>query len=655
MNVPASDNTVELDMDAMKAMIANLKLQLETERREGEEQRRQRVLNETLKSTKDFLVNHQLLTREIDNFVAPATGVYAIEGEIQSGKTKTMLGYMMLNNSTGIKTIAVVRNITEDCIQMRGASMQMNNAYGKYCHDADIHKTLHQSAALDVDDIKTWALNPCCNSLIIMANAAQLKVALECAREHNIRFALFVDEADQLLHTTPSKDANENVSFLMQELVDMSQVQYFVSATNYANYFTKDIRVDHIIHVPRNPKYKGVDSLKFTVVHDTNKPDNHDFRLSPRLFDVLDVLTLRDIYTYQDEKTGEQVEHPTIVLAKYSNWTAHHGQLVQHISTEPKYNEKWIALSYNGDGVTIYSPTLINATAAEVTFARIDATPSGGIPGTFHFKDMSIKQALSYLNTSGATKQIPRVVIAAGLMAGRCINFMDSTYTLHITDEFLDPAVTATTDSMIQSLRICGNHQVDTPLNVWCSETTRDNIVRTYNTFNTFIANLKKDEYANETVQSILQKTVIHRSKLGKNKICKVSKPYRVTAQLNADNMNTYSDMAAKTTKSTPAPSTSTEEKKKKQPKKTEEKKMEIRSLERYKNTANYQKLVDSLANQVGKNNKGRWVHVSTLGKDCDQIVNVLWASAKNDAGVAEETPGLLINRVGRVYSIRIN
>lgn len=638
------------DMDAMRAMIARLQAQIETERREGDEQRRQRMLSETLKSTMDFLVNHQLLTSEINNFVAPATGVYAIEGEIQSGKTKTMLGYMMLNNSTDIKTIAVVRNITEDCTQMQDASMQMNNAYGKYCRDAGIPMTLHQSAALEIDDIKTWALSPCCNSLIVMANATQLNIVIEYAREHNIKFALMVDEADQLLHTVHSQDANENVSFLMQQLVDMSQVQYFVSATNYANYFTKDIRVDHIIHVPRNPKYKGVDSLKFTVVGDTNKPDNRNFRLSPRLFEVLDALTRRDIYTYQDEKTGEQVEHPTILLAKYSNWTAHHAQLVQHISADPRYSEKWIALSYNGEGVTIYSSTLIGAT--DVTFAHIEGTPNG-TPGTFHFKGMSIKQALSYLNTSGALKQIPRVVIAAGLMAGRCINFMDNTYMLHITDEFLDPAVTSTTDSIIQSLRICGIHQVDTPLNVWCSETTRDNIVRTYNTFNTFIANLKKDEYANETVQNILRRTVIHRSKLGKNRICKASKPYRVTAQLDADNMNTYSDMTVKVAKPTPAPSTE-KKTKKTQPKKKTEVKMDIRSLEHYKNSANYQKLVDSIANKGGK--KGVWVPATQLGKDCTNIVQNIWTSAAKDTAVTdEEMSGLLINRVGRSYSIRIN
>jgi hypothetical protein len=510
--------------------------------------------------TKRFLTRRENLTRQIKQFdheTMAENSVFALEGDIQSGKTKTMLGYMLLTNISGSKTIVIVRNINEDCTQLLRASKDLMARYNKTCTEMGHGMPTKQEAAVDIDKIERWGYNINCNTLVVMANAAQLKTVVKYLADNDeITFTLFVDEADQLLHTTTSSKGTgerkgENVSMYMKELEKHCKVEYLVSATNYANYFSKDILTRNIIFVPRQDTYRGIDCLQFNLVDETNKCNADTFVLSLRLLDTLDALTIRPLY----------VNHPTVLLAKYSNLTDHHDELVQTVRNNARYSTQWTALSYNSDGITVYSPTMIGE--QNVTIASIQGIPVKDQDGVFNFKGLSIKQALSYFRGENnedlehCLARFPRIAISAGILAGRCINFMDDKYLMHITDQYLETSASATTDSIIQSLRICGNHSIPTDLNVWCTEKTRNNIVLTYNTFNKYIANLK-DNCADKTVLSIMQKTVIDRSKVPINSVCKIRKPYKVTNVSGKDNMDKYSDISVSATSATTKTKTTT-------------------------------------------------------------------------------------------------
>lgn len=486
-------------------------------------QKRQRDVSPSLvKQTKHFLVHEELITpviQQADFSQLDKHHFYCIDGDIQSGKTKTTLSYMLLSVMYSLKTIVVVRNINDDSIQMMNAATKLLNRQSVYFKK--MFQSNVQQSCCNVKDITNWAYNPNCNILVVMANTSQLGKLVSTLKGIETSFSLFIDEADQLLHTAPSK-SEKNVSKYMKQLVEKSKCTYLVSATNYNNYFNAGIYVNHIIRVPVHIHYKGINALQFNTLDIATNNAPSIFDKSNQLLNVIDTLTHRELYP----------SHPTILLAKCSRLVSHQDEIVRFISNS-KYSSTWSALSYNSEGVTIFSSNLIGQ--QEIVIDTVVGQPDDSYTqqGVFRFKGLGIMQALSFMKQLKNT----RIIISSGMLAGRCINFMDDEYDWHITDEYIDPAITATIDSIIQSLRICGIQKNETPLTVWCTESVKKDILATYNHLTQYIYNLKDKE---SDVYEVLKKTVIHKSKVGAKKVCKQPKPYKVTGVAKNDNTSDY-------------------------------------------------------------------------------------------------------------------
>jgi hypothetical protein len=243
------------------------------------------------------------------------------------------------------------------------------------------------------------------------------------------------------------------------------------------------------------------------------------FVRSPRLREVIATLTDRELYG----------NHPTILLVKCSNLVAHHEEVVQYFVDH--WKDVWCAVSFNGDGCLIYSSALMGK--SNVYIDGIRGQP-GVDQGVFRFKGLGIMKALSHLKTLGST----RIAIASGLMAGRCINFMDDEYDWHVTDEYIDPPESAATDTVLQSLRICGIHQNPTPLIVWCDEGVKQDIMFSYINIIKYIRGIKDRTMS---VFEVLSETRIHNAKMGKRKLCKIRRPFQLTTDESEDNMHMWS------------------------------------------------------------------------------------------------------------------
>jgi hypothetical protein len=478
-----------------------------------------------LHQTKTFLCENECVTPAIqsanfDNI--EKNQIFSIDGDIQAGKTKTMLAYILLAVVSNLKTIVVVRNVNEDCSQFLDASFKLLKRHAMYFKSA-LNYDVNEKC-VDVKNIKQWVYDSDTNILVVMANTSQLKnLRKNLDRMQNCNFALFIDEADQLLHTAESigTKADMNVKESMKDLVEQSKCTYLISATNYNNYFNPGIYVNHIIKVPKHPNYRGIHDIIFEDLEMPNVKDSSILKKSPRLVDVINNLSTRILYP----------NHPTILLAKCSNLVSHQDEIITFISNS-EYAEIWDGISFNGNGITLYSHKFIEQ--ATLTIDNITSTCVK--PGIFKFKNIGIMKALSFLKTFNSE----RIIITSGMLAGRCINFMDDVYDWHITDEYIDPSNTATIDNVIQSLRICGIHQNQTPLTVWCSKQIRLNICKTHFNLTHYILNMKDDD---ADVFEVLKKTVIHKEKLGDKKICKMAKPYKVTTKSKLDNMSEHSNI----------------------------------------------------------------------------------------------------------------
>ncbi len=465
--------------------------------------------------------------------------LYTIDGDIQAGKTKTMVAYALASILRRRKAVIIVRNFTEDAHQLVSSirniitNIELNLDSEKLCK------------VLDINHVQEWASSEQSHILVVMANVSQLAKFVKYRIEYETKYSLYVDEADALMNTLMVKN-KINVYDLMQDIYKHSNIAFFISATHYLNWFRKGTNANRMISVKKHPDYKGIEHLEHVCLPKIIKQkDDSIFVKSPYLSYVLDTLTHRELYN----------NHPTVLLTKCSHLVVHQEEFVRTISNHEAWKLNWVAIAYNGTGITLYHDSFRGL--KELSIDGVPGQPSDVQiqNGVFQFKNLGIMQALSYLYNNGGLKKYPRVAISAGNLASRCINFMDNQYMWHITDEYVDPSETALCVDLIQSLRICGIHKNATPLKLWSTQNVYDNITKTHTNVKQFTLNAGEKNPETDYVD-ILEKVKIHTGKLGDRKICKVRAPYKRVKNTKEDNTDSFTGTSTDTETSDSNPKT---------------------------------------------------------------------------------------------------
>ncbi len=455
--------------------------------------------------------------------------LYTIDGDIQAGKTKTMVAYALASILHRRKAVIIVRNFTEDAHQLISSIRNIITNMELYL-DSKLHFESKQLCkVLDINHVQEWASSEQSHILVVMANVSQLSKFVKSRIEYDTKYSLYVDESDVLMNTLMVKN-KINVYDLMQDIYKHSNIAFFISATHYLNWFRKGTNANRMISVKKHPDYKGIEHLEHVCLPKIVKQkDDSIFVKSPYLSYILDTLTNRELYN----------NHPTVLLTKCSHLVVHQEEFVRTISNHEIWKLNWVAIAYNGTGITLYHDSfrgLKQLVIDEVPGQPSDVQIQNGV---FQFKNLGIMQALSYLYNNGGLDKYPRIAISAGNLASRCINFMDNQYMWHITDEYVDPSETALCVDLIQSLRICGIHKNATPLKLWTTQNVYDNITKTHMNVKQFTLHAGEKNPETDYVD-ILEKVKIHTGKLGDRKICKVRAPYKRVKKEKEDNTSSF-------------------------------------------------------------------------------------------------------------------
>jgi hypothetical protein len=597
------------------------------------------MYKQAISSTYEFLEKYYGITSAIEtiNFTdtfSKDKKVFVIDGDVQSGKTKTMLSYCICSILHKRKCIVIVRNFTEDCIQLINAINVMSAAHHKFLTERNLLISRYQ--AFGVKDVDKWVVSEQYNILVLMANTSQLSHAMKNIVEFEQQFILFVDEADAIMNTIIGKK-EMNVYNLMHTINNQSSLAFFISATNYTNWFQSGTSTSRFIKVKPHPDYKGVLDLEIERLPNyTKKKESSIFKHSQSLLHVLLNLTDRPVYD----------NHPTILLAKCSHLVVHQNEFIRVLSEMVDLNRRWVGIAYNGNGILMYNKFLTH----DITFGKFVGVYNGN--GTVSFKGMGIMSALSYLKKYWKDK-CSRIVIVAGNLANRCINFMDNEYEWHITDEYLDPSETAHCTDLIQSLRICGIHKpkYTTPLKIWCTLNVYENIVNTYTNVGDFIVKAA-EKNPNTEFQDMLSNVKIHKDKLGTRKICKVSAPYKKVSTMKQDNTNSFTgeDIEMNYTAGN-------------EEIKFDTGKLYLINYKHLQNTVKQLKLYNDTVNIIlefwGTN---KWIERSRLIEKIPGDVNIIKTTFvnflyknKNVIVECENEPGLLMKKENNIVYIRLN
>jgi hypothetical protein len=377
-----------------------------------------------------------------------------------------------------------------------------------------------------------------CDILVLMANTTQLKQFVDKMKD--VQFSLFVDEADALMNTIKTKK-DYNVNHCMKLIYEQSKIVFLISATNYAILFEHSISTSHIFYINKHKNYKGINDIEFNILQDSDKNLHGTlFEKSPNLPYVVTNLTHRAVYD----------NHPIVLLIKFTHLVSDQDEFIRTIFTYDDWKHEWAAISYNGTGINMYHHTF----NGDINIKNTKGVDLGNC--IYSFKNIDIQDTLTYLRENGGQSRFPRIVIISGHLASRCINFMDTTYNWHITDEYIDPSKTMNCTDLIQSLRICGIHNMSTPLNVWTTESVIKNIVYTNINIGEFIHqyvnSVQKKENEDVCCKKMLTRVKIHKDKLGDKPVSKVRAPYTTVSNEKHDNMDEILGVEKNTSDSEP-------------------------------------------------------------------------------------------------------
>jgi hypothetical protein len=160
------------------------------------------------------------------------------------------------------------------------------------------------------------------------------------------------------------------------------------------------------------------------------------------------------------------------VLHKVTRFKEQHEGLVHSFSTLSTLRDNWTVLTYNGDGIYLYSDGLRNKSISiRYPSSGLNKTETGqGIKfvnsesvidkyahtGIHLFTQAPLRYVLSYLK-SGIDMPVPsHVLIVAGDLANRGINFVDSEYNWHLSHMYYMASATSDAAIRLQAMRVCG-------------------------------------------------------------------------------------------------------------------------------------------------------------------------------------------------------
>jgi hypothetical protein len=365
-----------------------------------------------------------------------------LQGDIQSGKTAVMILTALCYLTSNSDVVVVLRNSLDDVTQF-------TERFETYVSAFKSIKYSDQRFVIAPRNKKAPA-HPC----VFVVNYMKMnlkKLHSKLAARNSKTSAMIIDEAD--LRTN---DAEFNL------LRKRMNICLFVSATVQDILTTNwNIRCFDVLRLAQNPSYRGLEDLKI-ITH--------------TLVDADDLFwTLCDIAIDQECKLIRP-EHPKIVLLnvdrKISAMTDIYQQLTANSfklncldchSALPKEMQDVCSILYTGNGIRLYHSSL------------------GEIVKT----NILLKEVLLWLAQTGGANRFPNIVIVSGDMARRGINFachdpLDQNNSWHLTHQILMGRDNSTCAMVVQACRILGNHGDNIPLKLYCSESTKDKIIKSY-------------------------------------------------------------------------------------------------------------------------------------------------------------------------------
>lgn len=390
-----------------------------------------------------------------------------LQGEIQSGKTALIVLSSLCYLACGRDVFVITRNKTQD-------KNQFVRRFSEIVRYLKNNEGLTNKNFTAIDGKNGVPDHPCI--FVELFLAGNLNKLYEKVRGRNLKDAVvFIDEADL-------RD-----SYVAKVIKKAGKVVY-VSATVQDILVSEwEIKAANVVSLVPSGIYKGVRSLRIEA---RKLEDAREF-----FYTLCDVAVDNE---FQKFHRG----HPKIVLINIDRTLKAIGDIFEQLKQDkfdvegvmhhiPKEMKDVCLIKYTGEGVKLHHKSF----EGEKEIAK---------KNRLH----SVTETFRWLSKNGGNKRFPNIVIIAGCMADRGINFADYESGWHLTHQIMIKPKTASCASALQGCRILGNFRDLIPLKLFTTEEIKSKIEKSYAASKKIIRQLRESEMKDEFTNNVCAREV---------------------------------------------------------------------------------------------------------------------------------------------------
>jgi hypothetical protein len=384
-------------------------------------------------------------------------------GNVQAGKSQFIKALALYYFGYGISTVIVVRNSKADYEQLRRGFENLICDFERESKMCLPLKVLNCKTKCE-DSVKDALDRGIPSVFIALGNCYQIRLFNNCFTKASARYACIIDEVDNFYNneTEPEPQVNgeikkpePQVNGDLKNLEGPSRAGHVVGVTatgfgvmsketqltcrnvvilepppapvqkqNQDGYMASDkpgyVGIPNIIKVPIDPpKIEKKGNMSGWVPFYAKKPempepDRKDLPIQTRL-----PLGSQKIFQLDSDRT-----HPVMVLHECSHLVDEHDRMLKLFKSDPRLQNVWTVLTFNGEGIKLYSSKLVDD-KIQLPGERKEVRK---INGEFLFEEVGVSIVLQFLKENGGARRFGHIVIIAGKLAGRGINFVSQDF-----------------------------------------------------------------------------------------------------------------------------------------------------------------------------------------------------------------------------------
>lgn len=423
----------------------------------------------------------------VENIEFDKKHTYLGLGDVQSGKTNLLISvsYKSIKNNISCLVIVPKYIANENQFKDRWISKYKEylDKYGLNDIPSEVISLLPPTQSsvkinVQIDEALTVDNKP--QIIICVCNIKRLKHLVEILdnSKRSARFNMWIDEVDYLYKSNAQfKPYFDKLRSLANTVVGVSGTIFDVALLK-DKFFTCNTRFFKT-DIPGN--YKGLyhKDVHFKEIQNIDEEDDEDSEVEI----IFEDLEKKEEYEFEKkfsylndllQHPGFQTEgnyHPVISLHKDTRSVKIHAKYQLFCKEHCK---TITTIVYNGNGISLYSPKFYSID--EITL------PDGykaykNDKGIFTFKNIGINKILECVRI--LNKEVRHIIIFSGCLADRGISFVSEYYHWHLTHEYLGIKVT-NPSTTLQALRLWGCYNDNIPLTLMTSSKIYEQCMKAY-------------------------------------------------------------------------------------------------------------------------------------------------------------------------------